>query len=92
MISYAGKPKRRTPKDDKRSTRMELHVAGKLKRARIEAGMTQEQSAKLLDVSRQQVDKYENGTNRLSLGRLFILAKAYGKSIPWFVEGIDAVH
>ncbi len=86
MIAYPGQRKRKNPNAGKSAYDLDRHVAGQLKRARMEAGLTQKEAGKLLGVSHQQMQKYEGGENRLSLGRLAVLAEAYGKSIAWFVD------
>ena len=53
--------------------------------------MTQEWLADRLGVSSQQFQKYENGTNRIPAGRLFLLAVALDTSIPYFFEGLQSV-
>jgi transcriptional regulator with XRE-family HTH domain len=53
------------------------------------AGLTQQDVAKVLGVSFQQVQKYENGANRISAGRLFILARILGTDLIEFYEGRD---
>ncbi len=51
-------------------------------------GMTQEQLAKAIGVSFQQVQKYERGLNRLSASRLFDVCQALGVSITYFFEDV----
>ena len=63
------------------------HVATRLRAARNLAQLTQEQAGALIDVSFQQMQKYEKGINRVSSGSLAVLAKAYGVSVDWFFEG-----
>jgi len=53
------------------------------------ARLTQEDVAKVVGVSFQQVQKYENGANRISAGRLFILARTLGTDIIEFYDGLD---
>lgn len=58
---------------------------GKLIRARrIEASMSQDDLGKHLGVSFQQVQKYEKGTNRVSVTRLHEIAKAFGEDVSYF--------
>lgn len=54
-------------------------------------GLTQEELAEQVGVSFQQFQKYENGENRISAGRLFQLAVALDTSIPHFFEGLQSV-
>jgi transcriptional regulator with XRE-family HTH domain len=53
---------------------------------RNELEMSQPELAERVGVTFQQVQKYENGTNRVSAGRLYELAKALGVTIQYFYE------
>jgi transcriptional regulator with XRE-family HTH domain len=77
--------------DSKNPTKVDRHVSRRLGERRIELGVTQEALAGRLGVSAQQFQKYENGTNRISAGRLFQLAVALDTSIPYFFEGLQSV-
>jgi transcriptional regulator with XRE-family HTH domain len=64
-------------------------VVGQRVRARRNAvGMSQDELGKALGVSFQQVQKYENGTNRVSTGRLFQVCQALKCSIADLTEGM----
>jgi transcriptional regulator with XRE-family HTH domain len=45
-------------------------VGARLRMQRLSLGMSQEKLANALDVTFQQVQKYEKGTNRISASRL----------------------
>jgi transcriptional regulator with XRE-family HTH domain len=60
----------------------EIGVA--IKRRRHELAMSQEALANLLEVSFQQVQRYENGTDRLNVERLQALAHALEVPIGYF--------
>jgi transcriptional regulator with XRE-family HTH domain len=77
--------------DSKNPTRVDKHVSKRLGDRRIELGVTQGDLANRLGISAQQFQKYENGTNRISAGRLFQLAVALDTSIPYFFEGLQSV-
>jgi transcriptional regulator with XRE-family HTH domain len=77
--------------DSKNPTKVDKHVSRRLSDRRTELGITQEALANRLGVSSQQFQKYENGTNRISAGRLFQLAIALDTSIPYFFEGLQSV-
>ena len=64
------------------------HVGQRIKELRLERGITQQELARALGISYQQVQKYENGANRVSAGRLYILAQAIGVRIGAFFEGL----
>ena len=56
------------------------HVGQRLRKLRIGRGMTQAQTAKLIGVSPQQYQKYEEGHSKCSLTNLMALADAH--SVP----------
>lgn len=63
-------------------------LVGKRVRERRQAlGVSQESLAEALGVSFQQVQKYENGKNRVSASRLYEIAAALDTSISYFFEG-----
>jgi transcriptional regulator with XRE-family HTH domain len=70
-------------------TSTDRHVAGRIRQARLMAGMTQEATGDALGLTFQQIQKYEKGTNRVGSGKLAALAKLYGKPVAWFFEGVD---
>ena len=68
---------------------VDSHVGAQVRRRRMLAGLTQQDVAKAIGVSFQHVQKYENGANRISAGRLFILARVLGTDLIEFYEGLD---
>jgi transcriptional regulator with XRE-family HTH domain len=59
-----------------------------MRERRIMLGMSQQQLAELIDVTYQQVHKYEKGLNRVSAGRLYSIAQALGVEVGYFYEGL----
>ncbi len=59
-------------------------VGQRIRERRLARGITQQGLAKALGISYQQVQKYENGTNRISAGRLFVLARLLGADVADF--------
>jgi transcriptional regulator with XRE-family HTH domain len=59
-------------------------VAGRIRHRRRELAMNQRDFAKALGVSLQQVHKYETGANRVSAGRLFVMAETLGVRVDYF--------
>lgn len=57
-----------------------------MKRLRIGKGMSRQDLGEVLNITHQQISKYERGTNRVSACRLPILAKAFGVSVSDFFE------
>lgn len=53
---------------------------------RNELGLSQPELAERVGVTFQQVQKYENGKNRVSAGRLYEIARALGVTIQYFYD------
>ena len=64
-------------------------VSRRLKMRRVLLGMSQQDIGKAVDVSIQQVQKYEKATNRISSGKLFIIGKFLKVPITYFYEQSD---
>ena len=69
---------------------VDLHVGKRLRESRTACGVTQAELGADLGISAQQVQKYENGSNRISASKLFEIAGRLGTDIDWFFEGLDA--
>ena len=67
---------------------VDVHVGKKVKERRLILGMSQDKLAKELELTFQQVQKYERGTNRISASRLHDLSRILGSSISSFFEGM----
>lgn len=63
-------------------------VGERIRRRRILCGLTQDQLGEALGVSYQQIQKYETGANRVSAGRLYLLANRLDISPGWFFDGL----
>ena len=57
-----------------------------LRVARTARGMSQEKLGDMNALTFQQIQKYERGTNRVSISRLVRLADSMGMSATWFIE------
>lgn len=67
---------------------IDAHVGLRMRQRRTLIGMSQETLATHLDMSFQQVQKYECGANRISASRLFLLTKILSTDISYFFEGL----
>ena len=65
-------------------------VGDKIYSLRLAKGLSRQQLAEVIGVTHQQLQKYEKGINRISVGRLVLIAKALGKNINYFYEGIES--
>lgn len=70
---------------------IDKHVGLRVRWRRKELKLSQEALAARLGLTFQQIQKYERGTNRISAGRLFELAKALDASIMYFYRGVEEV-
>ncbi len=67
-------------------------IGGRLKEIRKMKGFTQEDVADKLGISFQQVQKYENGKNRISFSRLYELSKFMKTPLESFVSGVEQAN
>ena len=77
---------RGTPSD------IDIHVGKRLKIRRNLMGLSQDELAKEIGITFQQIQKYEHGTNRISAGKLFEFAKALNVHINFFFEGLPNAY
>lgn len=68
---------------------VDIHVGKKLKNLRVLRGQTQTDVAKGLNISFQQVQKYELGRNRISASKLYEIANILNVPPAYFFEGLD---
>lgn len=68
--------------------KIDRHVGQKVRQARIFRGMSQEDLAVAIGLTFQQVQKYENGSNRLSASRIYQIAKILRLKPAYFFEGL----
>ena len=64
-------------------------IGRKIYMARLSTGHTCLDLAKMIDISYQQLRKYELGTNIASASRLVLIARTLGKDLSYFLENIN---
>ncbi len=64
-------------------------IARRIKEGRVEAGLSQPQLAKGIKTSYQQVQKYENATNRASAGTLYEISKLINVTMDFFYHDME---
>jgi len=69
---------------------IDVHVGQRIRLRRTMLGQSQEQLARALGVSFQQVQKYERGTNRISASRLFDVSRVLAVPVGFFFEDLGA--
>lgn len=73
-------------------TEMDRWVATRVKLRRAQMGISGTALAKQIGLTRQQVDKIEAGESRMTIGRLYDIARFLGTPPGWFFEGSDALR
>jgi transcriptional regulator with XRE-family HTH domain len=76
----------KSPMRRKRRNEHDIYAGERLRVARRLAGLSQQQLAEHLGVSFQAVQKYENGENRLSAGRLIRATQVLGVTLAFFAR------
>ncbi len=69
---------------------IDAHVGARLRQRRTLLGMTQTNLGDAIGVSFQQMQKYENGANRISASRLFDLSRVLDVPVEYFFDNMPA--
>ncbi|WP_417460148.1 helix-turn-helix domain-containing protein [Kordiimonas sp.] len=69
---------------------IDKHVGRRLRDRRRSLDLSQQDIANILSISYQQVQKYESGLNRVSAGRLYLLAHIMHTTVGYFYEGLPS--
>ena len=80
----AGRPPIGTPRP------VDVHVGGRLRLRRTLLGMSQEKLGEAVNLTFQQIQKYERGANRIGASRLFELSQVIGVPVSYFFEEMSA--
>lgn len=71
---------------------IDVHVGERLRQRRRSLRMSQGDLAARVGLTYQQIQKYEQGTNRVSASRLFEFARVLEVDIDWFFESLPGSH
>ncbi len=69
---------------------IDKHVGSRVRMRRMMLGMSQEKLGDALDLTFQQVQKYEKGTNRIGASRLQQISHILQVPVSFFFEGAPA--
>ena len=61
-----------------------IHLGKKLRMRRLSLGLTQTKVAQAINVTFQQIQKYEKGTNKVPIDKLIMIAERTKRDILWF--------
>jgi DNA-binding XRE family transcriptional regulator len=77
-----------SPMPRKKIDGADKHVGSRVRMRRMTVGMTLDVLGKAVGVTYQQLQKYENGVNRIGPGRLQHIAQVLQVTSPFFFEGL----
>lgn len=69
---------------------IDRRIGERIRQRRLELGLTMQQLAGTLGCSYQQVQKFENGSNRIGAAQLQLLARRMTVPIGWFFDEDEA--
>ena len=70
------------------SSKVDKLIGDKIYSLRLAKGLTRSQLAEAIEVTQQQLQKYEKGLNRIAVGRLLLISKVLERNIKYFLEDI----
>ncbi len=70
---------------------VDVHVGRRIRQARMVKGQTQQRLGERLGISFQQIQKYENGANRVGCSRLWEISQILDLPVSFFFEGVEDV-
>ena len=79
-------PKRAPFRAKSGATPVDAHVGAQLRKRREDIGMTQQALAQATDLTFQQIQKYENGKNRVSASRLHQFSEILNVPVSYFFD------
>ncbi len=69
---------------------VDVHVGLRLREARTLKNWTQKDLGKHVELTFQQIQKYENGANRIGASRLWHLSQVLEVPVSYFFEGLES--
>ncbi len=75
----------------KMTTEIDVRIGKKLKRLRRAKEISQSSLGRASNVSFQQIQKYELGQTRITVGRLWNFCEVLGVSPTYFFEGLETL-
>lgn len=68
--------------------RIDVHVGGRVRLRRMMLGLSQERLGEKLNLTFQQIQKYEKGANRIGASRLYDIAQVLEVPVQFFFEDL----
>lgn len=70
---------------------IDVYVGSRIKARRVGLRMSQTKLGQAIGVTFQQIQKYENGTNRVGASNLHKIASMLGVDVGYFYDGVPSV-
>ena len=67
---------------------IDQYVGSRIRLRRMLKDMSQEKLGEYLNLTFQQIQKYEKGSNRVGAGRLYVIARILSVPVQFFYEGL----
>lgn len=83
--------RRRTIKDDGPDP-IDKYVGSRVRARRVGLRISQTKLGDAIGVTFQQVQKYENGTNRIGASNLYKMSKSLGVEVAYFYDGVESIN
>lgn len=77
-----------TEQNELTAVEIDTHVGERIRNRRVLMGLTQEQLGDALNISYQQIQKYETGANRVSAGRLYMISRILEIPVSQLFDGL----
>ena len=74
-----------------KSQQVDVHVGHRVKERRISLKLSQKKLAEAMNLSLRQVQKYEEGIDRIGASRLFDISRALGVPVSYFFQDLAGV-
>ena len=87
-VQRARRPAAEASRGARRADETDIELGQRLWQLRLHRGVTRREAAERLGVTAQQVQKYELGQDRLSIGRLVRLASLLETPLPVLIDGL----
>lgn len=68
---------------------VDMHVGTRIRERREAIGLSQAELATRVGLTSQQINRYENGVDRIGAGRIWELGQVLGCRVSFFFEGLE---
>ena len=68
---------------------LDRHLGMRIKQLRVRKGMSMAKAGEIIEVTPQQISRYESDQHRVTATALYRLARGLGMPVSWFFEGFE---